>query len=315
MKRLNLLTVILLISLTFLPDINAKTTRRRPIAKPHETTGSRNNVEFNLCEDFSMQAVASKLTFVTLVPKTIPDRQKILSIKYSTPPARVFSSNGNDYAEFVFSRPPTQFQLKINVKATLLKYDLDTAKKKQQKNSPEDSDPNDFLKQEKYIEKDDPRIQQIAKSIKAPTDMTLVQKLYEYVVDNLNYVTHKEEWGAVEALRRKQGSCTEYSDLFVALCRAANIPARVVKGYVTESDDSPEHAWAEACLKNYGWVPFDLTYGDVEQKSAIKKRFSSLKPIYIYLTHTRNDRILDESITVTGYFIGDVQLQSSIEFR
>lgn len=274
-----------------------------------------NNVEFDLCYDFSMQAVASRLTFVAPIPKTRPDRQKILGIKYSTAPSRVFSSNGNEYAEFVFSRPPEQFQLRINVKATLLKYDLDTAKTRREKNPSEDSDPNDFLKQEKYIEKDDPQIQQIAKGIKAPNQIAFVQKLYDYVVNNLSYVIHKEEWGAAEALRRKQGSCTEYSDLFVALCRAANIPARVVKGYVTVSDESPEHAWAEVFLKDYGWVPFDPTNGEAEQKSDRDKRFGSLKPIYIYLTNTRNDRILDEAITLSGYFAGDVQVQGSIEFR
>ncbi|GAI05563.1 unnamed protein product, partial [marine sediment metagenome] len=59
----------------------------------------------------------------------------------------------------------------------------------------------------------------------------------------------------------------------------------------------------------------DLIYGDVKQKSAKNKRFQNLKPIYIYLTGTRNDPILNEAITVQGFWIGEVKLRDSIVFK
>ena len=67
----------------------------------------------------------------------------------------------------------------------------------------------------------------------------------------------------------KQGFCEHYASAFVFLMRAANIPARVVTGYlggdyndvgnyyiVRQSD---AHAWAEVWLAGQGWVRVDPT--------------------------------------------------------
>jgi transglutaminase-like putative cysteine protease len=204
----------------------------------------------------------------------------------------------------------------MKIKTTLFRYDLTTARKNKQKEL-NDVDVNDYLRNERYIEKDDPQIQEIAKGIKDSDQMSIVRRLYDYVVDNIRYVDFHQELGAVETFRRKQGACTEYSDLFVALCRAKGIPARVVKGFVTEHVNSPtpKHAWAEVYLKEYGWVPFDPTYGDVAQQSVKDNRFENLKPIYIYLSSIRNDELMDKAITMTGIFVGDVQVNDSLEFR
>ena len=67
----------------------------------------------------------------------------------------------------------------------------------------------------------------------------------------------------------KQGFCEHYASAFVLLMRAANIPARVVTGYlggefnnvgnyyiVRQSD---AHAWAEVWLAEEGWIRIDPT--------------------------------------------------------
>ena len=67
----------------------------------------------------------------------------------------------------------------------------------------------------------------------------------------------------------KQGFCEHYASAFVFLMRAANVPARVVTGYlggeynevgnyyiVRQSD---AHAWAEVWLAGQGWVRVDPT--------------------------------------------------------
>lgn len=323
MKYKKLFPVVLLITLVALPETNARTRpRRRKPPQTHKKTrthrtkpANSDQVEFDLCYDFSIQAMPSKLNFVTVIPQSIPDRQKILDIKYSTEPEKVFSKNGNTYAQFVFPKPKAQFQLKISVRALLYRYDLSTAQKKQEGTTTEKIKINDFLKHEPYIEKDDPTIQRAAENINGQTETEIVRNIYEHVTNHLKYVPRTDELGAAKALQKKQGDCTEYTDLFVALCRVKNIPARVAKGYVTEFDISPEHAWAEVYLKELGWVPFDLIYGDVEQKSVKNDRFQKLKPIYIYLTGVRNDKILDQAITVKGLWIGDVILQDSIVFK
>jgi len=290
--------------------------KREQQEQPRKTTlRNKNSVEFNLIYDFSIQAVPSELSFTTPIPQTIPDRQEIHEVEYSEEPTRIFDKSGTKYAEFVFRKPPNQFRLEIKVKATLLRYDLATARKKDKEQLPEDEDPNQFLMDEKYIEKNSPLIEQAAQKIEGSTQTAIVRKLYDYVVNNVQYVDFKQEKGAVKTLQKKQGACTEYSDLFVALCRAKGIPARVVKGYVSEVVFLPQHAWAEVYFKEYGWVPFDLTYGDVEQKPLRDRNFENLKPIYVYLTHTRNDEILDRAISISGYMLGEVNVNHSIEFK
>jgi hypothetical protein len=90
-----------------------------------------------------------------------------------------------------------------------------------------------------------------------------VSKIYNFVITYMHYAAQSEERGAVWALQNGVGDCSEYSYLFVALCRAAGIPARVQAGFafhrVGEALEDG-HMWAEYYLENYGWVPVDATW-------------------------------------------------------
>jgi transglutaminase-like putative cysteine protease len=63
-------------------------------------------------------------------------------------------------------------------------------------------------------------------------------------------------------LERPGGKCTDIHSVFVALCRAASVPAREVFG-IRQGKKSPQditkwqHCWAEFYLPGYGWVPVD----------------------------------------------------------
>ncbi|MEM3673792.1 MAG: transglutaminase domain-containing protein [Candidatus Bathyarchaeia archaeon] len=90
-----------------------------------------------------------------------------------------------------------------------------------------------------------------------------VYKIYNFVVEHLKYKAQEEEMGALWALRNGVGDCSEYSYLFVALCRAAGIPARVQAGFAFHYENSvveDGHMWAEYYIENYGWVPVDATW-------------------------------------------------------
>ena len=207
-------------------------------------------------------------------------------------------------------------QLKINVKATLHKYDLLTAKKKYKQAAPaEPTDLEAFIKAEKHIEVDDPQIQQAAERIKAKSDLDTVKKIYSYVLKNMKYSAKLEEVGAVKSLEKKRGNCMGYAQLFTALCRAKKIPSRVIEGYVSQYDIVPQHAWVEVYLKEFGWVPFDPTYGDANEKSAQSKRFFNLSPIYIYVNYTGADEMLVECGSKAGLLFGDVTIKDSVVFR
>ncbi|MEZ0329678.1 MAG: transglutaminase-like domain-containing protein [Aquificaceae bacterium] len=75
-------------------------------------------------------------------------------------------------------------------------------------------------------------------------------------------------------LKRPGGKCTDISSIFIALCKAAGIPAREVFGIrlgkKTEEDITTyQHCWAEFYLPGYGWVTVDPA--DVRKAMLVEK--------------------------------------------
>jgi len=282
-------------------------------------------VEFELSYDFSVPGQTHKIDFVVLVPKTIPGRQNIVTVNYSPTPSRVFDENGNRYAAFVFNNPGKKEKVKISVKAELFRYDLLTARKNRGsaltsggQAGAEADEPGDYLAHEKYIEKDHREIRQVADGIEGETDIDVVKGIYDYVLDNMEYsVLGRKDWGAVKALELGKGDCTEYSDLFVTLCRAKGIPARVVSGYTAGFGPATTgHNWAEVYLNDYGWVPFDPTAGDVGNPIVRGNAFSNLQPVYITLSCVRNDPVLRNYNFAAYTYYGDrIKIIDSVEFK
>lgn len=275
-------------------------------------------VEFDLSYDFSVPGETHRINFIVVLPKTIPDRQSILSINYSPKPSRIFHKNGNRYAEFVFIKPSRQVEIEINIRAELFRYDLLTAGEKRRKGRPQDDQLKAFLKQEKHIEKDHYQIQEIADGIEGQTEIDIVKNIYDYVIDNMEYtIRSKRGLGAVKALQHGKGDCTEYADLFVAICRAKNIPTRAVTGYTVGVDPaSSKHNWAEVYLQEYGWVPFDPSTGDKGGVIIRNRAFSRMRPAYIYLSYIRNDEVLHNyNFGLYRYWGDRVRFRDSIEFK
>jgi transglutaminase-like putative cysteine protease len=94
----------------------------------------------------------------------------------------------------------------------------------------------------------------------------IARRIYQFVLDKLDY-KRAGGWDSVPLLlERGTGSCSEYTFVLIALCRAAGIPARWVGGGVTRGDDAfvdnVFHRWAEIYLPAYGWIPVDPDRGD-----------------------------------------------------
>jgi len=96
----------------------------------------------------------------------------------------------------------------------------------------------------------------------------ITHKIAEWVSQNIEYdikygtSTEKSSW----ILKNRVGTCDEFASLFIALCRSLGIPARYVSGVaysnIPELEGFGNHAWAEVYFPDYGWVPFDPTYGE-----------------------------------------------------
>jgi transglutaminase-like putative cysteine protease len=63
-------------------------------------------------------------------------------------------------------------------------------------------------------------------------------------------------WGVKKALDQHFGHCWDFSDVFVTLCRASDIPCRQVLGWLYGSEG---HVWAEVLVDDPGWLAVDPT--------------------------------------------------------
>ncbi|MCK9401056.1 MAG: hypothetical protein M0Q51_13830 [Bacteroidales bacterium] len=94
----------------------------------------------------------------------------------------------------------------------------------------------------------------------------IMRNIFDYINDNMYYEMTGGWNTAPTVLARGNGSCSEYTFVFISMCRAAGIPARyagsvVVRGEEASMDDV-FHRWAEVYLPGYGWIPVDPSRGD-----------------------------------------------------
>ena len=119
---------------------------------------------------------------------------------------------------------------------------------------------------QKYWEIDDPLVQELSQRAAERTgdDESYAKLVFQIVRDSLKLKTHLDERiGAARAVREKEGDCDEHADLFIALLRAVNIPARRIVGHYYRGAEEPEpHAWCEMFLERIGWIPVDPALGN-----------------------------------------------------
>ncbi|MFN2311524.1 MAG: transglutaminase domain-containing protein [Spirochaetia bacterium] len=68
---------------------------------------------------------------------------------------------------------------------------------------------------------------------------------------------------AVSAWEAGSGDAFAYASLYTALLRAAEVPSRMIAGFlVLENNDVARHFWVEYYLQDFGWVPVDPALTD-----------------------------------------------------
>ena len=106
-------------------------------------------------------------------------------------------------------------------------------------------------------------IRKLAKKLtsKYATKLEKATAIFNYVRDNLAYSYYaNSRKGATKTLRTKRGNCCDHSNLIVALCRAAKIPARYshARGCRFKSGLVTGHVWAQIYVKGR-WYSADGT--------------------------------------------------------
>lgn len=276
----SLFTLLLFLSLG--PQVDAQATRRRPSGQPYVFT-------------FTYKLIPERTTRNVLVraaiPRTIGHWQTIEKITFSHKPSKQYTKGDGKYAEFAIDELKGAQTITITIAARLQSNDWAGMYRRRRKTKPpapamqETSD-------EKYIESKDETIKAIASRIRGGSRIVQVRNIVSYVAGQLRKTRfNPKDIGAVKALKAGHGDCTEYTDLFVALCRAKGIPARFVEGYVSympARGDTAKHNWGEVYFDKIGWVAFDPLHVDLRKATATKIYSPGLK-----LTGTRNDDELD----------------------
>ncbi len=121
-----------------------------------------------------------------------------------------------------------------------------------------------FLEPSALAQSDAPEIIKTARGIVGDsTDpFEAAAKVLRWVHQNVEKKYMAAMSNALGVLKRMEGDCSEHTALFVALCRAAGIPARQVVGigYSDEIKAFGYHAWAEVYVGR--WVAMDPTWGE-----------------------------------------------------
>lgn len=223
----------------------------------------------------------------TMLPKSVLNRQEVLSTKFVPEADTVYLEHGVLFASWDIANFNTGDSITITANLKIERADLRSARK-----ISEDKynrvELQKYLKNEFYIRKDNKKIRLKAISLKGKDDIETSRNIYEFVIAHMDYYNFKNESrGAKKAFREKRGDCTEYSEVMISLCRANDIPARIVQGKVIRTSNKVGlHNWVEVYFEDYGWVPFDPTFAD---NPISLTDFEKMRNVYIYysnLSHT-----------------------------
>ncbi|MBK5273978.1 MAG: transglutaminase domain-containing protein [Desulfuromonadales bacterium] len=109
------------------------------------------------------------------------------------------------------------------------------------------------------------------------TNVAKAKAIYDWTVGNMYRDPDTRGCGkgdVCELLKKPGGKCTDISSVFIALCRAAGVPARelfsIRLGKKAEEDITGyQHCWAEFFVPGFGWVTADPA--DVRKAMLVEK--------------------------------------------
>jgi transglutaminase-like putative cysteine protease len=167
-----------------------------------------------------------------------------------------------------------EIEVKMTIEVKAYEFDFPKLGSNEQSYRPGDFDLLRYTGSEDFIDSDNEKIRKKAEEITAglTEPFQIAEALYRYVTEKMEYDYSRLDekdfkfLKASEILDLDKGICTDYSILYAALLRSKGIPAKVAVGIPVYSIASKSegyleygHAWVEAKLPYYGWVPLDIT--------------------------------------------------------
>jgi transglutaminase-like putative cysteine protease len=152
-----------------------------------------------------------------------------------------------------------------------------------------------YLRDGSKLKLSDPVIQSLVKEIVGgeKNPFWIAFKIHKYLHLNMEYQMTGGWNAAPTVLKRGSGSCSEFTFSFLALARAAGLPARYEAGCVVRGDeasiDEDYHRWVQVYLPPFGWVPVDPSRGKPATAADVALSFGSLSHRFFITTHSGGD--------------------------
>lgn len=263
---------------------------RMPVDKVSAPDSTPKSVHYRFqIRNTTNQPVANAQFFVN-APLKLTGAQRCVRIEASHPYELISDAIGNQVLKFTFDTFAPFASKIVSIRANLMLVAAPVALAETNSNRLVVAAPNS--------DADDIAVRQLALQLKSKNIHATAAHLYRWVADNITYTGYsREAKGAPQVLFSLQGDCTEFADLFVALARAVDIPARRVSGYLTPESGilrpADFHDWAEF-YDNGVW-----RIADAQQRN-----FDAHYPDYVAM------RIHDhspQSGTIGGFYLFSVQ--------
>jgi hypothetical protein len=210
-----------------------------------------------------------RLEIPVFLLENLPPYQRVLSFQTSIPQVKLAKSGTEPVVEYLVSRWEDNREIRLDFVYRIEHYAVEY--KVSNYSGLNNVDPR-YLQPEPGIESKEAAIVDFATRLTARESYPLekAMKLFYYVNTKLRYqAADEQDHSALGTLQRGYGVCEDFSLLYIALCRAAGIPARFVNGFrfdpakLRKGENDLEqfgHAWVEINLPGAGWIPVEPTF-------------------------------------------------------
>jgi len=216
--------------------------------------------------------VVQKLVVNIAVPGEMVFQDLTSPVRWDPKPASLETDRwGQKIAVFSFDdvKPQATVSAGFSLDATLysVRFFVDPAKTGKTTDIPDDLKDR-YLRDDTKLQIDSPVIRKaVTEAVGEETNCYfIVRNIYRYIHQKMHYEMVGGWNVAPVVLERGSGSCSEYSFVMMAMCRAAGIPARYAGSIVVRGDDASRddvfHRWVEVYLPSTGWIPVDPSGGD-----------------------------------------------------
>lgn len=261
------------------------------------------NLTLKLTYKISHSGIVADYWMKALIPQTIQGKQIINAINYSIPPDSVGFEGNDKYVYFSLHNFSYSNKIQISIDASLYRQgeeQVDSLRLNTQ-------ELKKYLSAEKYIESNNLSIKKVADSLKKENDLETIVQTYIFVKNHLTYYSdgNPDTVGALSALQKGFGDCSEYSDLFIALLRANKIPARTARGiFINYWGPNPWHAWAEVYVPKNGWVIFDPSRKHSIVNDGEKFQNVAHSNNYMIFSQERHDPLINKGVHYSYFGFG-----------